>query len=443
MEKVSLKKSEIQNSASEKKNELLILKQNQLKELSSKKNLFEDLRLKIEKLKSSIEKIDQDYENKKSNLNKIKKEVLEIENNISNDVPICVTCKQKIGEEQIVIFKNLLEKKNQESEEISKSLNNLSDDLSNQGTLFKKLKDDYSIQLDEISKQEKVINETYDNELNQLSEKVKDASEKIKLFLNESIIKIEDKYDKIQKENLNDLSKYDKNLVSLNEKLSLKSSIENEISNLKSDLKVKQSNFNIEKNREYDSTLIEERTSKYHDLKVKKHDQEIKLSEIKRELEAVEFWKSAFSSSGIPSMLIDEAIPEMNRRVKYYLEEMGGRYIVSFDTLSETKSGEIRDKIYVNVLDTITKSNKRKAFSGGQVRIVDIAVLLTLSDIQNVVQNMKTNLILLDEVFDSLDEENISYVSGILRKICKDKSINIITHTVIDQIEADQIFRLG
>jgi len=133
----------------------------------------------------------------------------------------------------------------------------------------------------------------------------------------------------------------------------------------------------------------------------------------------------------------------MNRKIAYYLERIaGGRYIVSFDTLKATKAGEMRDKISVNVLDTKTKANSRVQFSGGQTRIVDIATILTLGDLQNAIHDMQFNIILFDEIFDALDDENISYVSKLLRSLVDDdKSIFIISHRHIDQIDADENLR--
>ena len=89
-----------------------------------------------------------------------------------------------------------------------------------------------------------------------------------------------------------------------------------------------------------------------------------------------------------------------------------------------------------------TKANNRKQLSGGQTRIIDIAILLSLCDLQNNIQDMKTNILLLDEIFDSLDDQNIGYVSTLLRTLIKDKSINIISHRHIDSIEADEVIRL-
>ena len=55
---------------------------------------------------------------------------------------------------------------------------------------------------------------------------------------------------------------------------------------------------------------------------------------------------------------------------------------------------------------------------------------------------MTTNILLLDEILDCLDDDNIGYVSKLLRTLVKDKSITIISHRHIDSIEADEVLRL-
>ena len=153
----------------------------------------------------------------------------------------------------------------------------------------------------------------------------------------------------------------------------------------------------------------------------------------------IQFWKTGFSGSGIQSMLIDEAIPFMNERISHYMDMLcNGRYKVTFDTLKATKDNkEFRDKISVNVFDTQTHSDKRVKFSGGQTRLVDIGTILTLADLMANVQDTSVNIILFDEIFDSLDSENIRHASNLLREAAKEKWVGIISHTKIDDIEAD------
>ena len=153
---------------------------------------------------------------------------------------------------------------------------------------------------------------------------------------------------------------------------------------------------------------------------------------------------SRVSLIGIPAMLVDEAIPFMNRKMCEYLDYLtNGRYVVSFDTVSTTKTGEFRDKISVHLLDTYTQSNTRGQFSGGQTRIVDIATILTLGDLQANIHNMFVNILLFDEIFDSLDSENVGNVAKVLNKIKKDKSIYIISHTHQDGIEVDELLEIN
>lgn len=191
--------------------------------------------------------------------------------------------------------------------------------------------------------------------------------------------------------------------------------------------------------QEYDETQINSYKKKIRDLNVQVSMDSERTKSIDDEIEILEFWKVGFSSSGIPSMLIDEAIPFMNKKVAEYLDMItNGRYIVSFDTLGETKAGEFRDKISVHVIDTHTKGNSRVQLSGGQTRIIDIATILTLGDLQSTINDVKFNILLFDEIFDALDYENVGYVSKVLNKIKEGKSIVVISHQNQEQLENDE-----
>lgn len=191
----------------------------------------------------------------------------------------------------------------------------------------------------------------------------------------------------------------------------------------------------------FDRTELDEALNNLMEIDKTTKSIEEENTSLSGEAAVVSFWKIGFSSTGIPSMLIDDAIPFMNKTVAEYLEQISnGRYLVSFDTLDETKSGQFRDKISVKVLDTETKANSRVQLSGGQTRIIDIATILTLGDLQEEIQKIKFNILLFDEIFDSLDDENITYVSKVLRKLTKGKALFIISHRHVDQLDADDVY---
>ncbi len=208
------------------------------------------------------------------------------------------------------------------------------------------------------------------------------------------------------------------------------------------DITINQNLLENKEKEEYNTSILENYLSEKERLEEERKILDGEKLLLIENLEILDFWKTGFSSTGLPSLLIDESVPFLNSAVGKYLEIVGGRYKASFDTISTTKAGEYRDKINVNVLDTQTKANSRKQLSGGQTRIIDIAILLSLCDLQNSMQDMRTNILLLDEIFDSLDDQNIGYVSSLLRTLIKGKSINIISHRHIDTIEADEVIRL-
>ena len=190
---------------------------------------------------------------------------------------------------------------------------------------------------------------------------------------------------------------------------------------------------------EYDETQLNSYLAKEVRLTKEIHAAQKQREQYDKFIEIANFWKTGFSSAGIPSMLIDEAIPYMNERVEHYLDMLtNGRYVVSFDTLAETKAGEFRDKISVHVLDTQTRANSRVQLSGGQTRIIDIAIILTLGDLLSRIQDVSFNILLFDEIFDALDEQNIQYVSKVLSKIKIGKAVYIISHQHQDHLEADE-----
>jgi len=289
----------------------------------------------------------------------------------------------------------------------------------------KKLENEETQQLNEVQeKLDKVKRDLKDFTTDQLNEFEKDLSESIKIL---------------------EIKLYEVNIdiAESDDKVSKKQRIEKDVIMQEKELEGNEHKLQMISDSIFDEDILHSYKNKKVEL-----DELITISEdqkdgILKSNEILNFWKSAFSTSGIPSMLIDESIPFMNSRVSEYLDQISnGRYVVSFDTLSETKGGEFRDQISVNMFDNVTKASGKKQFSGGQTRIADIATILTLCDLQSSVRGISFNILLFDEIFDSLDTENTEFVAKVLRSLIKDKTICIISHRHLDQIEADETLNL-
>jgi len=296
----------------------------------------------------------------------------------------------------------------------------------------------------EIEKQEYEIQEfsnEFDKKFLEIDERKKELYEKI----NEMIDKQKNEFTEkifLEKKNLDEKKEEIKN-KNMKYKKIYSDQIEplkRDLENKRLELKLKINELEKTKTEEFDDSIIETFVQKKYKIGSDLKLFEESLDKGFKKFKILSFWKQGFSSSGIPSMLIDEAIPFMNERISEYLYEISnGRYIVSFDTLKATKKGEFKDKISVNVYDSYTQADTRNKLSGGQIRLIDISTILTLYDLQENYQNTSFNLFVMDEIFDAVDEENISSVCRVLKKISETKSIYIITHKHLDQIPADEI----
>lgn len=472
--------------------------QNKINELTEKYNsLSTELNESIEKLRNDkdneISKLQEEIDetiskereltSKESELDtkieNINKDLSNIDKLISGELTECPFCKTNVDEhtkqrfedekDNIVSLKNQYEK---ERDNISQSIADITEQRNTKNKEKEKLQEDfekdknslelkYKEELDSIQEEKNKLNQEIkdykDNfeagkgslksenvkQIKDLEEKLNNTLKQIDEVKSQKVQEIEDYYSNEVNNLQNQLNEKDSQINKVEEKINNYNEILNKINNISNQIQTKNENLAEKEQENFDESQIE-----YYQNKINEYENQIESFNKEKEylnlrLEVIEFWKKGFSNSGIPSMLIDEAIPFMNRTIREYLDDMTyGRYMVTFDTLKQNKSGDFKDKISINVFDNVTNANLREQFSGGQTRLIDIATILTLSDLQSHIQNIQTNLLIFDEVFDALDDDNIGMVSKALRKISKIKSIIIISHTHIDQLEPDEHLEL-
>jgi DNA repair exonuclease SbcCD ATPase subunit len=214
--------------------------------------------------------------------------------------------------------------------------------------------------------------------------------------------------------------------------------INNEISNNNIQL----SNF-IKQKRELEQE-IQKITSKLTNKNAERNNLnqlEIKLDEIKKELYALKekisylnFSSYLLKDNGIKSKIIKKYIPLMNQQINKYLQLMD--FYINF-TLNE----EFEEKIKSPIHEDFTY----ESFSEGEKMRINLALLFTWREIAKVKNSVNTNLLILDEVFDSsLDEMGTDYFSKIIRFIIKDSNIFVISHKTEELIDKfDKIIKFN
>lgn len=144
------------------------------------------------------------------------------------------------------------------------------------------------------------------------------------------------------------------------------------------------------------------------------------LETLKNEIAHLEYLITAFGYSGIPSMLLDSAVPFLDKQSNHYATILSdGEMMIRFSTLSTTKTtGKVRDKFSIEVMHTKGGGSYRKA-SGGEKRRADICVAQAVQDLVRNQGKRPIDFAFYDEPFEHLDAQGVNGVIEILEEVAK------------------------
>lgn len=143
-----------------------------------------------------------------------------------------------------------------------------------------------------------------------------------------------------------------------------------------------------------------------------------KLSEMYTKQELMTMIGSMLKDSGIKSALIKRFIPMINHEVNQYLAKLG---LFATFTLDENFDEKIRSRGFDDL--------SYNSFSEGEKLRIDLALLMAWRSIAKLQGNVSSNLMVLDEIFDSsLDIGGADAMMDLLN-LTSDLNIFIVTHT--------------
>ena len=144
---------------------------------------------------------------------------------------------------------------------------------------------------------------------------------------------------------------------------------------------------------------------------------ETNLEQVVEEKKYVDIIREILNDKGAKSKIIKKYIPIMNTLINQYLQSMD--FFVSFH-LDE----EFKETVKSRHRDTFDYNN----FSEGEKMRIDLALLFTWRAIAKMKNSTNTNLLVLDEIFDSsLDGQGTDDFFKILKDLTKE-NIFIISH---------------
>ena len=169
---------------------------------------------------------------------------------------------------------------------------------------------------------------------------------------------------------------------------------------------------------------VDAEKQKLKDLKKLKQEAEDKKQKLLEDYEILQAASALLKDGGIKTRILRQYIPIINKLINKYLAAMD--FFVQFEIdeqFNETIKSRFRDEFSYN------------SFSEGEKMRINLAVLFTWRAIAKMRNSAATNLLIMDEVFDSsLDSNGTDEFLKIIQTLTADTNTFIISH------KTDQLF---
>ena len=173
-----------------------------------------------------------------------------------------------------------------------------------------------------------------------------------------------------------------------------------------------------------DTTNVDEEKAKLKTMAEEAVSYVNRKTELSEQRQYQELASSLLRDTGIKTTIIREYLPVMNKLINKYLSAMD--FYVHFE-LDET----FTEKIKARYRDEFTY----ESFSEGEKMRIDLAILFTWRQIAKMKNSVNTNLLILDEIFDSsLDVAGTDYFLTLMNTFDDKTNVFVISH------KGDQLF---
>jgi len=476
---LEMKKKSIIQSIEQQKNEYSIRLSNLEKTLEveylSKINEKEK---KISSRNNELDKVARIKSQHLENIENFEKEIKSLQTGLKKEIPICSVCKQPLKSDSLKNVEERINELEKQKSELEKKVvlcneanNNITADIQKLEDEVSKLKLEYQKKLDEnknsLKKQMSDSIASLENSLNEYSKELKILQSEVESIKEKKLEEQKLIEQNIRKEYGFKISQLEKKYKdSLNKLYEEKQKLEEKKNDMSSKVeeynKLKENLVRIEEGIVKLNKALEDMIKMYDDqithIEVEISNLDKKISDLEKaktkifeqkdafnkKISVLKFWVDAFSDSGIKSMVLDELMPILNRKVRNYCSSLP--FKISFDTQAQLKSGEFRNRFNINVIQTKNLSGLHE-LSSGEKRMIDIIVMICLREVLEEIKGVSMNLMLMDELLDSLDDENVQIVVDMLKRISQNKCVVLITHTLRSKnLESDgycEMFRLS
>jgi exonuclease SbcC len=173
------------------------------------------------------------------------------------------------------------------------------------------------------------------------------------------------------------------------------------------------------------------------DLKVRRKNLENQREELARQVSRYKQLERAFGKDGVPALLIEQALPEIEGKANEILDRLsGGNMSVRFISqtpFKDKRREDLKETLEIQISDG-AGTREYELFSGGEAFRVNFAVRLALSEVLAQRAGARLQTLVIDEGFGSQDAMGRQRLIEAINQVAPDFSkILVITH--IDELK--------
>ena len=216
----------------------------------------------------------------------------------------------------------------------------------------------------------------------------------------------------------------------------------NEISKKRIELKSKIKN-NLQQKHHYEQQIsnnkvIEDKINKIKQLEIKLNKQ---LNTLNDSIQLHETILTMVSPTGAPAYIMDTILDQFNTKVAHYVSMVWPNAQYRMTSYKETKSGDVRAK-FSEKLIIIGKDTSVGALSGGEFRLLSLAIDFAIIDTLESIYGRKLSPVILDEPFEGLAANKRELVVELLEKIAANRQIIVVDHASEAQSKFSTIIKV-
>jgi DNA repair exonuclease SbcCD ATPase subunit len=315
-------------------------------------------------------------------------------------------------------------------EDTDKKLKSINDDMESFANSNKKLrklgnlKGKLSNKVSNITKEHKFFSENVTcptctqnieesfrlNKINEAESKAKELKKGYEEL--ESAIKLEEEREQTFKKLSSEATKLTHEISKTNTRIS---GLENQSRDLEQEIQTITEQL---KNRTAEKHALETLLSQLEDLQKEQ-------SEFKEKNAYHDFAHSLMKDGGVKSKIIKRYLPLINQQINKYLQLMD--FYINFSLDEEFKE---------SIKSPVHEDFSYESFSEGEKMRIDLSLLFTWRDIAKMKNSVSTNLLILDEIFDSsLDGFGTDYFTRIIKYNVTDANVFVISHKTDELVD--------